>query len=62
MIPALETGSIPKFRPAGVTPAAYRPCSGVTAAGYSMPAAKVDLSILLPNIRGIFLDKIAVPD
>ena len=49
--PGLETESIPKLRLAGVPP---------TCRGYSTPAAKVDLSILLPNIRGIFLDKIAV--
>jgi hypothetical protein len=64
MISALETGSIPKFRLPGVTAAGYRPCSGVTPTcrGYSMPAAKADLTLLLPNIRGIFLDKIAVLD
>jgi hypothetical protein len=62
--PGLETESIPKFRPAGVTAAGYRFCSGFTPTCrcYSMPAAKVDLSILLPDIRGIFLDKIAVLD
>jgi len=50
MIPALIE-LISKFR-----------LAGVTAAAYSLPFAKVDLSILLPNIRGIFLDKIAAPD
>lgn len=54
--------SIAKFRLAGVTAAAYRRCSRITPTcrGYSMTSLKVDLSILLPNIRGIFLDKIAV--
>jgi hypothetical protein len=52
MIPAL-TELISKFTLAGITP---------TCRGYSMAAAKVRLSILLPNIRGIFLDKIAVLD
>jgi hypothetical protein len=53
MDPGLETGSIPEFRMAGVTP---------TCRGYSMPATKVDLTLSLPNIRGIFLDKIAALD
>jgi hypothetical protein len=52
VIPAL-TELISKFTLARVTP---------TCRGESMPAAKVDFSIVLPNIRGIFLDKIAVLD
>jgi hypothetical protein len=52
MIPAL-TELASKFTLPGVTP---------TCRGYRLPAAKVRLSISLPNIRGIFLDKIAFAD